>query len=59
MSTIHDLEGRMIRAERLREKADITAINKEVNETTAVSDHYPVYADFWRDRDADVEKEVK
>ena len=54
MSTIHDLEGRMIRAERLREKADITAINKEVNETTAVSDHYPVYADFWRDRDADV-----
>ena len=24
-----------------------------VNETTAVSDHYPVYAEFWRDRDAD------
>ena len=24
-----------------------------VSETTAVSDHYPVYADFWCGRDAD------
>jgi hypothetical protein len=24
-----------------------------VSETTAVSDHYPVYAEFWCDRDAD------
>jgi hypothetical protein len=24
-----------------------------VDETTAVSDHYPVYAEFWCDRDAD------
>jgi endonuclease/exonuclease/phosphatase family metal-dependent hydrolase len=24
-----------------------------VSETTAASDHYPVYAEFWRDRDAD------
>ncbi|NOQ29377.1 MAG: endonuclease [Methanosarcinales archaeon] len=25
------------------------------SETTAVSDHYPVYAEFWRDRDADLD----
>ena len=30
MSTIHDLEGRMISAERLLEKADITDVNKEL-----------------------------
>ncbi len=24
-----------------------------VSETTAVSDHYPVYAEFWCDRDTD------
>jgi endonuclease/exonuclease/phosphatase family metal-dependent hydrolase len=27
-----------------------------VSETTAVSDHYPVYAEFWRGRDADPDK---
>jgi len=30
-----------------------------VNETTAVSDHYPVYAEFWRDRDADLHHKNK
>ena len=29
------------------------AYNLTVDETTAVSDHYPVYAEFWCDRDAD------
>ncbi|MGB7531904.1 MAG: hypothetical protein WA977_02850 [Halobacteriota archaeon] len=24
-----------------------------VDETTAVSDHYPIYAEFWNDRDTD------
>jgi len=29
------------------------AYNLTVNETTNVSDHYPVYAEFWRNRDTD------
>lgn len=36
---------------------DDTAYNLNYGSTIAVSDHYPVYASFWSNRDTEYDKE--